>query len=211
MTERAAVQVVPLERSRHAEAGRVLARAFDDDPLSVYLLPDATKRARLLPWMYERVVRYASMYDGQVLTTPALDGVAAWLPPGLPYTPAVRLMRAGLGLAPFKFGLSVFGRFMAANHVERLRKQHMPQPHWYLWVIGVEPDRQRQGAGAALLQPVLDRASAEGAPCYLETHKERNVAYYRRFGFELVTEGSVPNGGPRFWTMRRQPVAARSV
>jgi ribosomal protein S18 acetylase RimI-like enzyme len=81
----------------------------------------------------------------------------------------------------------------------------MPQPHWYLWVIGVEPERQRHGVGKALLRPMLERAAAEGAPCYLETHKERNVAYYQAFGFELVTEGSVPKGGPRFWTMRREP------
>ena len=209
MAERTAAktQIVPLVRERHAEAGQVLARAFFDDPLSVYLLPDGAKRARLLPWMYERVVRYAAMYDGEVLTTPAVDGVAAWLPPGLPYTPVLRLLRAGLGLTPFKFGLGAMGRFMAANHVERLRKQHMPQPHWYLWVIGVEPERQGQGIGTALLGPVLERAAAEASPCYLETHKERNVAFYRQFGFELVTEGTVPNGGPRFWTMRREPKA----
>jgi len=41
--------------------------------------------------------------------------------------------------------------------------------------------------------------------CYLDTTHERNVAFYRRHGFEVVTASDMPRGGPRFWTMTRQP------
>jgi len=46
------MEVVRLERSRLDEASAVLARAFFDDPAWVWLLPDAERRARLLPWLF---------------------------------------------------------------------------------------------------------------------------------------------------------------
>jgi GNAT superfamily N-acetyltransferase len=171
--------------------------------------------------MYERVVRYGSMYDGELLATnlpfplgkgpgdgsvrargPA--GVAVWLPPGLAHTPILRLVRAGLALTPLKFGLSALGRFMAANYVERLRKQLLPQPHWYLWVIGVDPPQQGRGLGSSLVQTMLERADADGLPCYLETHKSRNVTFYEKHGFSVIASGDVPKGGPPYWCMKRE-------
>jgi hypothetical protein len=55
------------------------------------------------------------------------------------------------------------------------------------------------------MQPVLRRADADGLPCYLETMKERNVPFYQKYGFEVVVDELVPKGGPRLWTMKRQP------
>jgi ribosomal protein S18 acetylase RimI-like enzyme len=77
--------------------------------------------------------------------------------------------------------------------------------HWYLTVLGVEPERQNQGIGGALMQPLLARADAEGLPCYLETLSERNLLFYRRNGFEVTFSGEVPDGGPMAWAMVRQP------
>ncbi len=205
-----------LQPSQHRAASEILARAFHDDPLSVYLVPDDAKRARLLPWLYERIVRYGAMYNGELLSTslpfplgkgPGVrsDAVAVWMPPGLAHTPVLRLVRAGLAFTPIKFGLNTIGRFIAANTVERLRAKLAPEPHWYLWVIGVEPERQGQGLGSSLIEPMLQRADAEGAHCYLETHKKRNVAFYIKHGYNVVHSGSVPSGGPPYWCLKREP------
>jgi hypothetical protein len=126
--------------------------------------------------------------------------VAVWLPPGLAHTPILRLVRAGLALTPLKFGLSAMGRFMAANYVERLREQLLPQPHWYLWVIGVDPPQQ----GRAGHRPV-NRCWARARPALrLETHKSRNVTFYEKHGFSVIASGDVPKGGPAYWCMKRE-------
>lgn len=193
-----------LDPSLQRKAGQTLARAFHDDPLSTYLLPDGAKRARTLPWLYERVVRYGTMYEGEVLTVGDEAGIAVWLPPGQPSTPLHRLLRSGLALAPLKFGLESIPRFMAANTVEHLRAELAPEPHWYLWVIGVEPEQQGRGLGSALIEPMLQRADNEGVPCYLETHKERNVAFYQKHGYNVVRSGHVPRGGPAYLCLKRE-------
>ena len=68
-------------------------------------------------------------------------------------------------------------------------------------------EQQGKGVGTALLRPVLEHCDAEGIPCYLESSKERNVPFYRRHGFEVVEEVSLPDDGPMLWTMWREPTA----
>jgi ribosomal protein S18 acetylase RimI-like enzyme len=193
----------------------MLARAFFDDPLSIYLSPDEQRRARVLPWLYECIVRYGAMYGatfgGELLVTPnGLDGLAVWLPPRPTHVPVSRRLRAalvlfrtGLPFAPLKFGFDSIGRFMAANTVEHLRAKLAPEPHWYLWVIGVEPEHQGRGLGSSLIGPMLTRADAERKPCYLETHKEPNVRFYQKHGFDVVHSGYVPRDGPAYWCLKR--------
>ena len=70
-------------------------------------------------------------------------------------------------------------------------------------ILGGDRDKQGQGVGSSLVAPMLARADAEGLPCYLETMKERNVAFYEKHGFQVVVEDDLPKGGPHFWTMKR--------
>jgi GNAT superfamily N-acetyltransferase len=70
-------------------------------------------------------------------------------------------------------------------------------------VVGVIPPRQGQGFGRALLRPVLDRADAEGLPCYLETAQPGNVAFYQKLGFDIIADMVEPRSGLRLWTFRR--------
>ena len=74
-----------------------------------------------------------------------------------------------------------------------------------IWrVLGVRPGSQREGLGTRLIQPVLDRADADGDPCFLETSDRANVPYYERFGFSVIDDDLhlVPNG-PSHVAMRR--------
>ena len=74
-----------LVAAAEAQLGRLTltSRAFHNDPLSIYLAPDEARRARVLPWLYERIIRYGAQYDGGLLTTPnSIDGAntsALWL------------------------------------------------------------------------------------------------------------------------------------
>ena len=202
-----ATEPVRLAKTQIREAGEVLARALYDDPLTVWVEPNSARRARVLPWSMAVYARYGHRYGEVYTTAEAVGGAAIWIPPGKFPISLVGLMLAGYVLRPLKGGLAGFVRAMSAmGYVEGLHKQHVPRPHWYLLFLGVDPPHQGQGVGGALVQPVLARADAEGLPCYLESTNARKLPFYKRHGFEVVVEDDLPRGGPRFWTMKREPV-----
>jgi hypothetical protein len=51
---------------------------------------------------------------------------------------------------------------------------------------------------------VCDR---EGIFAWVETQKEENLAYYQRFGFNVVAEHRPVADGPAMWSMGREAAA----
>ena len=86
-----------------------------------------------------------------------------------------------------------------------LEANHPDEPHYYLPVVGVDPDWQGRGIGAALMQPVLERCDRERMPAYLEATTPRNRALYERYGFAVTEEFELANVGPPVWRMWRAP------
>jgi GNAT superfamily N-acetyltransferase len=176
-----------------------LARAFDDDPVTAWVYPNARSRAkwsgRFFQWQLRRLLPQDVTW-----TTDDREGAAIWALPGRwREGPAdmVRLLRATLlGIVP-----SLPRVLRGLGQVEA---RHPDDRHLYLAVLGVEPARQGDGIGSALIRPGLDLCDREGLPAYLETGKERNVAFYARHGFRVTEELDLPNG-PRVWLMWRDP------
>ena len=194
------MDVVRLLPERLAEASAVLARAFQDDPAWSWVLPSARRRAALLPWLFQTGFEVT---DAEIWTTAGdVLGCARWLPPGRPVVHVGPMLRA-LVATPLRVREATSRFFSYGRAVETMRADAVPEPHWYLAGIGVEPSRQRQGIGAALIAPGLEAAERRGLPCALLTNSEHNLSFYRRQGFEVVLEGHTPDDGPRAWMMRR--------
>ncbi|MDG4667675.1 GNAT family N-acetyltransferase [Mycobacterium sp. 236(2023)] len=183
------------------ELSRVLGRAFFDDPVMTFMVPDDAKRARALPLVFGAMTRHHFLGNGGVEVAGDIGAAALWDPPGR----WKQTQREELRMMPrflLAMGLQV-GRGMAIS--ELMKKNHPEEPHWYLAVIGSDPDVRGGGFGHALMTSRLDRCDKEGAPAYLESSKESNVPYYMRFGFEVTGEIHVPDGGPTMWQMWRRP------
>lgn len=62
--------------------------------------------------------------------------------------------------------------------------------HYYLVFIGVSPSSQGQGIGRKILNHIhaLVDADQESIGIGLDTENEANVAYYKQFGYELVSQ-----------------------
>jgi ribosomal protein S18 acetylase RimI-like enzyme len=147
-------------------------------------------------------LRYGECWRSEV----SLDGVAVWMPPGATDTSVAQMLSVGFGFAPWVFRWSGLRNYLhAVSLLDRLHEQAALGPHWYLFVIGVDPLRQHRGIGSSLLAPTLDRADAQTLPCYLETDRPEDVAFYERHQFRVHTEYSYPSGGPKGWTMIREP------
>jgi predicted N-acetyltransferase YhbS len=187
------------------EAIHVLGPALVDDPLTCYLFPDPARRLALFETTLIAHLTYGCLY-GEVHITAAKDGVAIWLTPGQTDQSVWRLLRAGTVFLPLRFNWQTNRRLLHyINCADAQHARHAPDQHWYLYFLGVVPARQGQGVGGRLLREVLPRADAQHVACYLETSAERNVGYYQKYGFKVMSEAVLPNNGPRLWFMRREP------
>lgn len=183
----------------------VLARAFDDDPVWCWLLPDDASRVRRLTGLFDVLLRRVHLRHGATETAGrdgAVEAAALWDPPGHWRVP-VRLQAAQAVPLLRILGARVPVTLRTLGAIER---HHPREPHWYLSVLGTDPPAQGRGLGGALLRSRLDRCDAAGIPAYLESSKEQNVPYYERFGFRVTRELALPGRGcPPVWLMWRDP------
>jgi len=198
--------LVRLNDAQIPAAAATLARAFHDDPLMLYAIPDPAERARLLPEVYARMVRFGALAGEVYVTAGALDGVALWLPPNAKWT-RENIEASGMHQMSGLIGDDAYQRYREVVGREwQARERDMTGACWYLFLLGVEPSSQRRGLGGAMMRPVLERARVEQVACYLETENQRNVAFYLKQGFEMIVNGEeAGSSGVRFWTFRRTP------
>jgi GNAT superfamily N-acetyltransferase len=85
------------------------------------------------------------------------------------------------------------------------KREHFPEaPCFYLALMGVVPERQGRGFGAALLATVLQRCDARRTPAYLEATSASSRRLYERHGFERLGDIALSDG-PSLWPMWREP------
>jgi GNAT superfamily N-acetyltransferase len=183
------------------------SRAFFDDPFFTYLLPDDAMRRSRLPYFFRAV--YTHMGDHGRIVTVRNDadeplGVAAWLTTGgYPLPMKVQLSQVPMSLRAFyrrPRSVLVGNKYMAV-----LLRAHRKDPQWYLMVLCADPPAQRSGVGTMLLEQAFAQVDAEGVGSHLETPRFDNVAYYQRFGYELIETLTPIAGAPSYYTMWRAP------
>lgn len=193
---------IPLTHSHVAQASAMLGRAFRDDTLLVHLIPEVARRHRAAPCVYRCVIQYGLLFGHVETTSAGVEGAAVWLPPNAAYTTLWKMFRAGLFALPLQIGVRFVRRVLNYfEHVDHLRHQHTPFAHWYLQLLGVDPQQQRRGHAKALLESQLARLDGEQWPCCLDTTSETNVAIYERFGFRIAADSRVPGTKIRVWLM----------
>jgi ribosomal protein S18 acetylase RimI-like enzyme len=95
-------------------------------------------------------------------------------------------------------------RFLSAlDFIDPYHKEDVPEPHWYIMILGVDPVHHGKGLGKALMEPVMKKAEANGQPVYLETAQPANVSFYQKLGFSVLRELIDPTSGLKMWTFRK--------
>lgn len=187
-------------RDNEAEAiCHSLAQAFEDDPVSSYLYPDAGTRVARLRRVYRVLVPELTRH-GALYCDASLCCGAVWQAPSPP--PLGSMAQLAFGLRT----LLTLGASLRRARVlaETLQASHLREPHWYLGLLGTRPDRQGEGVGSRVLAPILARCDRDGTLGYLESSKQSNIPFYQRHGFEVSEEIHVPDG-PTLWAMTRAP------
>jgi GNAT superfamily N-acetyltransferase len=205
----------PASAADARDLAALLARAFHDDPMMTWVVPDAARRPAFLRALFAANLRSARRSgrvdlhplgaDGTGAASPAgAAGAAFWLAPGRFPLSRWRMLGSGHLLLPLRLDLTGWRRLARVNrYALMLHHRTAPGPHWYLHGLGVEPSRQRQGIGDRLIAIGTERADRDRLPCYLETAVESTLPLYERHAFRVEIRGRVPPEGPPIWAMLR--------
>ncbi len=200
MAIRTPVSVRPAQREDFGPLAQMLARAFYDDPVTSWFYPNEQRRLMHARRFFAIRLRQLAQQE-LTYTTSQLSGAVMWARPGrwredlrqslmlMPMLPAL-LPRIGL----------------VTSAVREIEHHHPAELHFYLSVIGTDPELQGRGIGSALLAPVLERCDAHQMPAFLECSKESNVRFYSHHGFAVTDRIELPEGPP-LWLMWRNPPA----
>jgi GNAT superfamily N-acetyltransferase len=180
----------------------VISDAFLGLAVSRWLVQDPRTRRAIFPG-YFRIYVDQALAEGLVLTTPARDATALWMPVG----------PAGPGQPPQEYHdrlAAVTGPHLA--RFEALDEQfdrHHPAGvrHEHLAILAVRPDRQLLGIGTALMNARHECLDRDGTPAYLEASDPAKRDIYLAHGYADTGEPIQLPDGPAMYPMWRRPRA----
>ncbi len=182
--------------SDEASVIAVMLLAFGTDPAARWTWPDPQRYLEHFPKFVETLGGKAIAHGGAYCID-GYAGAALWLPPGVgpEEEKLTELFHRTAHEPSKKDALAVF---------EQMGSYHPQEPHWFLPFIGVDPSRQGEGYGAALLRHGLIPCDRDGTLAYLESSNPKNIPLYERHGFELL--GTIQVGAsPPIFPMLRKP------
>jgi ribosomal protein S18 acetylase RimI-like enzyme len=183
----------------------LLAQAFKEDYKDEF--PDPDERRRKAPYVNEFYLRSEFLHFEGYITSAKLEGIAIWQRSDMRRPLSLwHLLTSGAIWPALKAGIEPLKKILAFD--DCIDKKHLelaPKRHWYLWVLAVAPEHQGKGHASQMLRAMFPRIDAEGLPVYLETDGEKNVAFYKHFGFNVLEEFAVSGMAQKLVAMLRQP------
>ena len=184
--------------------GAAISASFADDPVQQWVFEPADDyeqaRTDFLRFFVDAYFPAGHLYVEA--GTGGASGAAMWTPPDRdvldgPCIEALVAMMDGI------LGDEALPRL---GELARSGAFRPTEPHFYLGVLGVAPDRQGEGLGATLVAPVLEACDQGGFVAHLESSNPRNLGFYERLGFVATDDYRCGSpSGPLMTIMSRPP------
>jgi len=200
--------VVEVPQERAGEAAGVLAEAFHAYPVMRYVIGEAG------PSYASRLRRFADfavaarLQRGELVL--GVDDAASHLvavativgPASIAAPPALDTLRAALW---DELGPDALARY--ERHGAVVGRTRLEVPHYHLSMIGVQPAVAGRGCARVLLDALHARSQRDpgSAGVGLNTQDPANVAFYERFGYELIDRARVDDAYDTWSFFRPDP------
>ncbi|TVP85195.1 MAG: N-acetyltransferase [Acholeplasmataceae bacterium] len=175
-----------LDRTHQHQVVTILIAAFADDPLYAKVARTQEARRALATFLFKKAINQQERVSGYV-DNDILMGVAC-VEKKHSKTNLKRMKPSFLWLCIRLFRHLSPGAFRFMTRYGRIIETGRKSPcHTLLW-LAVMPENQGRGIGTALLDHVHQEAEADPKAVfvYLDTENERNLDYYKRFGYALT-------------------------
>lgn len=159
----------------------ILTKSFDDNKSVNYVVKQDEKRQERIRGLMDYSFNICNAF-GDVWMSDDNQACALVLYPDKKRSTLNAIMwDAKLALSVI--GLNRVGQVLSRE--SKIKSFHPKEQFSYLWFIGVPPDLQNKGKGSQLLEEIIHESETHGRPIYLETSVDRNLPWYKKYGFEI--------------------------
>lgn len=179
----------------------LIARSFANLHPSLALVDDPGYRIPVLGHYFLIIVKHAIAH-GHVDFLEDHSGVAVWLH-HTEFVPEPKNYgrRRAAACGPWTDNFIQLDALLDRHHPE--------PPYHHLAFLAVDEEKQGTGRGTLLLKHHHAILDAAGTPAYLEAASWPLTLLYQRHGYHRGTPFHLPDNGPAFWPMLRQPRPGR--
>ena len=173
---------------------QLLSRCFADDPLYHTLIPDPDVLKRLLPELFHCDMDEFYATCEIFSENEQLQGVLVVSDEAEPYnifqyyfSQAIAALQTDTYLILEDPSLKTFRNFIKGEQYLNASWTHRLHQDQRLHVVylAVDPVVQHHGIAALLMNEVIDYAKRHKMMISLETHNEKNLEFYQKFGFQV--------------------------
>jgi ribosomal protein S18 acetylase RimI-like enzyme len=172
------------------ESARLLANAFRDDPVMHYFYPFDEQQAnqcRLALLRFACQVRL----DLEWPLIGIVEGTRVWGVAGIS-APEKKSWPASLE-RHYKELEEVVGTEALQRqeaYSDLVDRSRPAEPHYFVGVLGVDPEAQGRGYGRRLLDEAhrMSKSDPQSYGVWLDTENPKNVGFYEHLGYEVVAE-----------------------
>ena len=173
---------------------KLLTVCFAQDPLYSHLIPDENTRKRLLPELFHCDLEEMFATCEIFADSPELNGVLVVSDESEPYnffqyyaTELHAYLKTDEYLIKEDKSLKTLWNFIRGR--DYLNSHWTAQLHQenrlHIIYLAVSPDAQHHGVAEKLMDDAIRYAEEHRMMISLETHNEKNVAFYAHFGFKV--------------------------
>ncbi len=164
--------------------------SFLDTEIFSYIVSDEDKRKSFLDSLMKSTLK-DGIRNGKVYISDDAKAVAIWKKSSKEEDFYSLIDNALLNLYLTKQEKARFLEY--ADYKINTLKSVTPNDYWVLSLICVDKKYQQKGYGTSLLKYGANITKKTRKPCFLETHSKVGTSLYKKIGYEIVSETTIPN------------------
>ncbi len=164
--------------------------SFLDTEIFSYIVKEEKRRKAFLDILMKNTLK-EGIRNGKVYITDDAKAVAIWVKSSANSDVFTLIDNAILNLYLTKEEKSRFLEYV--DYKLSTREMVVDAEYWLLSLICVDKNYQQKGYGTALLKHGANITKRTRLACFLETHSKEGTNLYKKIGYKIVSETTVPN------------------